>query len=99
MISHSTIGSKSKAGSSNAFYEADAQSFEELRGFSDLAKKSKQLKRQPKLMDSMTMEPTSNLQLVGIDQEPSDSFTPEELVAMFHRKPLTVDWDKRLNYA
>ena len=97
MISHS-IGLKSKVGGSNAFYEADAAASEELQAFERLARRSKRLLRQPKLMDSMTME-SSNPGLVGIDQEPSDSFTPEELVAMFHRKPLTVDWDKQLNYA
>jgi len=98
MISRSTISSQAATGSSNKFYEADAQGFEELRAFSELARKSKKLMKQPRLLDSMTME-SSNPSLVGIDQEPSDSFTPEELVAMFHRKPLTVDWDKQLNYA
>ncbi len=96
MISHSTINSKSKA--SNAFYKDDAAASEELRAFERLAKRSKKLMKQPKLLNFMTME-SKNPSLVGIDQEPSDSFSPEELVAMFHRKPLTVDWDKKLNYA
>jgi hypothetical protein len=96
MISHSTIGLKSRV-SSNAFYAADAAASEELQAFERLAKRSKKLMRQPRLLDSMTME-SSNPSLVGMDQEPSDSFTPEELVAMFHRKPLIVDWDKQLSH-
>jgi len=96
MISHSAIGLKSRV-SSNSFYAADAAASEELQAFERLAKRSKRLLRQPKLLDSMTME-SKNPSLVGLDQEPSDSFSPEELVTMFNRKPLIVDWDKQLSH-
>ena len=65
-----------------------------------LAQKSKRLGgRGRKLPKGFQLEPLKP-SLVGLDQEASDAFTPQELVELFAHPAKTVDWDRldSINY-
>ena len=59
-----------------------------------LSQKSRRLKgRGKKLPKGFQLEPL-NPSLVGLAEEASDAFTPEELVGLFAHPRKTVDWDR-----
>ena len=69
----------------------DLRARQTLSRWQRLKERTKQLLREPTLLESVQPEPTHPEQ-VGLDQ-PADQFTPEELVGMFNRPPLVVQWD------
>ena len=73
------------------FANSDLQARMVLDRWQCLAERSKRLTLEPNWLENYQPEPECP-ECVGMDCL-GDDYTPEELVEMFNRDPLVVDWD------
>ena len=63
-----------------------------LSRWQDLRAKGSQVQAEPRQLESFQPE-SEYPEEVGMHETIADEFDPEELVSMFDRPPLVVDWD------